>query len=220
MSVCVKICGLRDSASIAAAVTAQADMIGFVFYPRSPRAVSFAEAASLAIPVPMQIQKVALVVNADDDFLTELCATLTPDLIQVHGSETPARVAEIKQRTAVPVMKAIAVASPDDVQKAASYDGIADRILFDAKPPESNANALPGGNGESFDWQLMTAWRGHTPWMLSGGLTGDNVGTAMAVSNAPGVDTSSGVEDKPGIKNPDRIKAFVAAARAAAVAAN
>ena len=216
MAICVKICGLRDPASIDAAITAGADMIGFVFFPRSPRSLTFEEAASLAKTVPAAVQKVALVVNADDAFLTAMCAALNPDLIQVHGSETPQRVADIKALTAVPVMKAIAVSQPEDVQRAAAYEGIADHILFDAKPPQDDAKALPGGNGTSFDWQLMTAWHGRTPWMLSGGLTSANVGAAIAISGAPGVDTSSGVEDQPGQKSAAKIAAFVAAARAAA----
>ena len=211
----VKICGVNDAAAARAAGEAGAWMIGFVFYPPSPRAVTPARAAELARDLPEGVVRVALLVDADDALVDAVAATGVVDVLQLHGHETPARVAAIRARTGLPVMKALAVAERADVEAAAAYDGVADRILFDAKPPKGMAGALPGGNGLSFDWRLLDGLALATPWMLSGGLDAGNVASAIRLTGARAVDASSGVEDLPGVKSPDKIRAFVAAAKAA-----
>ncbi len=211
----VKICGVNDAAAARAAGEAGAGMIGFVFYPPSPRAVTPARAAELARDLPEGVLRVALLVDADDALVDAVAATGVVDVLQLHGHETPARVAAIRARTGLPVMKALAVAERADVEAAAAYDGVAYRILFDAKPPKGMAGALPGGNGLSFDWRLLDGLALATPWMLSGGLDAGNVASAIRLTGARAVDASSGVEDRPGVKSPDKIRAFVAAAKAA-----
>lgn len=215
MSPEIKICGLTDGAMLAAAADAGATMAGFVFYPRSPRAVDLETAAELAAVTPPGLSKVALVVDLDDRQLRDIAGALVPDLVQVHGGESPARTAAIEDLLGLPVMKAVAVADGADIARARAYVGHASRILFDAKPPTGTADALPGGNGIQFDWRLLADWDDDLPWMLSGGLDSDNVAAAMRISRAPGVDTSSGVEQRPGVKDAAKIAAFVAAARAA-----
>ena len=209
----VKICGLRTVADVMAAADAGASYVGFVLFPKSPRNVTIDEAAALAIEVPMGVAKVALVVNADDAFLDALTAKVPLDMLQLHGSETPARVAEVKARYSLPVMKAIGISTAADLEKIDTYAAVADQLLIDAKPPK-DAN-LPGGNGNAFDWQLLAGRKYWTkPWMLVGGLTMDNVASAIATTGATQVDLSSGVESAPGVKDPALIHAFIAAARA------
>ena len=216
MSVKVKICGLNSPQAAAATAEAGADYAGFMFYPPSPRYVAPEDAARLAGILPASVARVPVTVNADDDQLAEIVAALKPDLLQLHGAETPERVRAVRERFSLPVMKAIAVAAPEDVEAAALYEEVADLLLFDAKPPKSMPNALPGGNGLAFDWALIAGYRSSLPWMLSGGLTVDLVGEAIRLTGAQIVDVSSGVEDRPGVKNPDLIHAFVRTAKAAA----
>jgi phosphoribosylanthranilate isomerase len=209
----VKICGLRTGADVAAAACAGAFYVGFVFYPKSPRNVSFQEAAALAVDVPMGIAKVALVVNADDAFLDGLTAAVPLDMLQLHGSETPTRVAEVKARYGLPVMKAVGIADASDLAQIDAYAAVADQLLIDAKPPK-NAD-LPGGNGLAFDWTLLAGRKYWTvPWMLAGGLTADNVAEAVRLTGATQVDVSSGVEGSVGVKDAGLIAAFLAAAQA------
>jgi phosphoribosylanthranilate isomerase len=209
----VKICGLRTGADVAAAASAGASYVGFVFYPKSPRNVSFREAAALAVDVPMGVAKVALVVNADDAFLDGLTAAVPLDMLQLHGSETPTRVAEVKARYGLPVMKAVGIADASDLAQIDAYAAVADQLLIDAKPPK-NAD-LPGGNGLAFDWTLLAGRKYWTvPWMLAGGLTADNVAEAVRLTGATQVDVSSGVEGLVGVKDAGLISAFLAAAQA------
>jgi phosphoribosylanthranilate isomerase len=209
----VKICGLRTGADVAAAASAGASYVGFVFYPKSPRNVSFQEAAALAVDVPMGVAKVALVVNANDAFLDDLTAAVPLDMLQLHGSETPTRVAEVKARYGLPVMKAVGIADASDLAQIDAYAAVADQLLIDAKPPK-NAD-LPGGNGLAFDWTLLAGRKYWTvPWMLAGGLTADNVAEAVRLTGATQVDVSSGVEGSVGVKDAGLISAFLAAAQA------
>ncbi|WP_299656161.1 phosphoribosylanthranilate isomerase [uncultured Tateyamaria sp.] len=205
----VKICGLRRPEHVTAAVRAGATYVGFVFFPKSPRNISVADARALAVEVPPGVAKVALVVNADNAFLDELIANVPLDMVQLHGSETPERVAEIKARYGLPVMKAVGVGSAADLPDLDAYMRVADQILVDAKPPK-NAD-LPGGNGLAFDWRLIAGRRWPVPWMLAGGLNADNVAEAVALTGAPQVDISSGVESAPGDKDSDLIRDFMAA---------
>ncbi|MEQ9331878.1 phosphoribosylanthranilate isomerase [Thalassobaculum sp.] len=213
--VLVKICGLNDPAAVRAAAEAGADMVGFMFYPRSPRAVTPARVAELARGLPAGIVRVAVLVDPDDALVDAVTATGVIDLLQLHGRETPERILALKARTGLPVMKVLPVADRADVEAAAAYDGVVDRIMFDARPPKDMAGALPGGNALSFDWRLLVGLRLATPWTLAGGLTVENVAEAVRLTGAGSVDTSSGVEDRPGVKSPDKIRAFVAAAKAA-----
>ena len=208
-----KICGLSRTEDVAAAAKGGAAYMGFVFFQKSPRAVTPAVAGALAAEVPPGICKVGLFVNMDDADLDAVLAAVPLDMLQLHGSETPERVAQIKARTGLPVMKALAIAEAGDLAAARAYEKVADWLLFDAKPPKSLANALPGGNGLVFDWTLLTGFESACPWMLSGGLDADNVAEAVRISGARAVDVSSGVESEPGLKDPDRIRAFAASAR-------
>ncbi len=211
MSVRVKICGIKDEAALFAAVESRADLLGFVFYPKSPRFLTPEAAAPLATYIRGVAASVALVVDADDATLDEIMAIVNPDMLQLHGQETPSRVREVRRRYAKPVMKAIAVASPADVEGAAEYLDGADLILFDAKPPKGTV--LPGGNGVPFDWRLLAGVSGKIPFMLSGGLTADNVAEAVRLTGARAVDVSSGVESSPGVKDPELIHRFLCAAK-------
>lgn len=204
-----KICGLRRPEDVLAAAAAGAHYAGFVFFPRSPRAVTPAEARLLALQVPVGMAKVGLVVDAGDDALAAILAAVPLDMLQLHGRETPDRVAEIRARFGLPVMKAVGVSTAEDVARIADYWPVADQILVDAKaPPDA---ALPGGNGITFDWSLLWNRRWPVPWMLAGGLTAANVGAALAATGARQVDVSSGVESAPGVKDAARIAAFAAA---------
>ena len=212
MSISAKICGLSSEEAVAAAVTGGAAYVGFVFYPPSPRAVSAARAAELCAAVPASVRRVGLFVDADDAAIGAVLDLAPIDILQFHGDESPERVAEAKLRFARPVMKAIPIAGPEDVLGAARYEAEVDLLLFDAKPPR-RVDALPGGNGLAFDWHLIAGRQWHRPWMLSGGLTATLLPEAVRVSGAAAVDVSSGVERRPGEKDPDKIRAFLAAAR-------
>ncbi|WP_199259838.1 phosphoribosylanthranilate isomerase [Paracoccus binzhouensis] len=212
MAVSVKICGLTEAAGLAAAVDAGARYVGFVFFPKSPRHVSPGVAAALAAQVPLGVAKVGLFVNPDDAALDAVLARVPLDLIQLHGAETPARVAEVKARSGLPVMKAVGVAEPQDLDALWDYGLVADMLLIDAKPPKEAV--LPGGNGLAFDWRLLAGRQILKPWLLAGGLTPENVHEAIRLTRAPGVDVSSGVESAPGVKDPERIRSFIARATA------
>ena len=213
MTVEAKICGINDPGALDAAVRGGARYFGLVFYPPSPRSVTVAEAAALAARAPEGIVRVGLFVDPDDETLAATLARVPLDLLQLHGSEAPRRVAEIRARFARPVMKAIKVAREADLDEVAAYAGVVDRLLFDAKAPKTMKGALPGGNALAFDWQLIAGRVWPKPWMLSGGLDAGNLAEAVAVTGAGAVDVSSGVEDRPGRKNLDKIAAFLAAAR-------
>jgi phosphoribosylanthranilate isomerase len=213
MTPVVKICGLSTAATLDAALDAGADMVGFVFFSKSPRHIDWATARALGRQAQGRAEIVALSVDADDDTLGRIVDSLSPDLMQLHGSETPARVREIAALCARPTMKAVGVATHGDLAAAQAYEAVADHLLIDAKPPKGAV--LPGGNGRPFDWSLTREFRPSVPWLLSGGLDPDTVEAAIALSRARGVDVSSGVESAPGVKEPTRIRAFVAAARRA-----
>ena len=206
----VKICGLRTVADVAAVAAAGAAYAGFVFFERSPRHLSVAQAAELALAAPVGLAKVALVVDAPDAVLDAIVEGVPLDMLQLHGHETPERVAEVRARYGLPVMKAVGVADEGDLAALFDYSTVADQILVDAKPPKGAA--LPGGNGLSFDWRLVAQRRWLRPWMLAGGLTADNVAEAVRLTNARQVDVSSGVESAPGQKDAAKIAAFVRAA--------
>ena len=210
----VKICGLTTPADIDAAVAAGARYLGFVFFARSRRAVTTDTAAALALSVPPGVMRVGLFVDADNDFLGSVLNRVPLDMIQLHGAETPARVAEVKARFGLPVMKAIGVSGPGDLGALWDYGLVADQLLIDAKAPKDAA--LPGGNGVAFDWRLLVGRKWLKPWMLAGGLTPENVAQAIRLTGAPAVDVSSGVERAPGVKDPALIRAFVTAASTAA----
>ena len=213
MDVRVKICGLREEAHVAAAVEAGARYVGFVFFANSPRNVTVDVAARLAATVPPGVAKVALVVDATDADLDAIVAAVPLDMLQLHGNESPDRVAEIRARYGLPVMKAVGIAGPEDVEKIALYGKVADQILVDAKAPKGAA--VPGGNGLAFDWTLIARKYWPCPWMLAGGLTPENVAEAIRLTGARQVDVSSGVETAPGVKDAGLVRAFVAAAQAA-----
>lgn len=197
------------------AAAAGARWLGFVFFPRSPRHVSAERAAALAVEVPVGLMRVGLFVNPDDALLDRTLAQVPLDMIQLHGGESPSRVAEVRARTGLPVMKAIGVADPGDLDAIWDYGLVADQLLIDAKPPRDAA--LPGGNGLAFDWRLLVGRRFLKPWMLAGGLTAQNVAEAVRLTRAPAVDVSSGVESARGVKDAGMMRAFVAAATAPVV---
>lgn len=207
-AVAAKICGINSPNSMQAALDGGARYVGLVFFPRSPRNVSVSVAAELSRMARTGTRVVGLFVDPTDDLLDQVTAQVPLDLIQLHGGERPDRVAAIKARFRLPVMKAVKVADKADVDAAASYEPVADLLLFDAKPP-SNVSSLPGGNGLSFDWSLLTGRTWQRPWMLSGGLDPANVADAIRATGARAVDVSSGVEERPGLKDPARIKAFL-----------
>ena len=211
MPVQAKICGITTPEAMQAAVEGGARFVGLVFFPKSPRYVAPALAADLARAVPTGVRVVGLFVDPEDEELEHVLASVPIDMIQLHGAETPARVAEIRGRFQMPVVKAIAVAEPADLERARPYEDAADRLLFDAKPPK-NVTALPGGNGIPFDWSLLAGQRWRLPWMLSGGLTPANLAEAVAATGASAVDVSSGVEDRPGHKDPALVARFLEAA--------
>lgn len=212
MPVKVKICGISTAETLEAAIEGGADFIGLVFYSRSPRHVSTGEAARLADQARGRIKIVALTVNADQQLLEEIAGSVNPDYIQAHGGELPSRIAEMQEVTGKPVIKAIRVSGPADVEAGNFYKGAA-WVLYDAKAPETLRDALPGGNGVAFDWSLLGNVRGK--FMLSGGLDADNVAEALRITGAPMVDVSSGVEVMPGRKDPALIRKFIEAAKAA-----
>lgn len=205
-----KICGVSNQAAVAAAAAGGARWIGFVFFPPSPRAVTVEQAAALASEVPPGLGRVGLFVDPDDATLAAFTMQVALDLLQLHGRETPERVAAIRAGFGLPVMKAIKVGSAEDVEAARAYEEVCDLLLFDAKAPGA---ALPGGTGQSFDWTLLAGRRWSKPWMLSGGLDAANVAEAARVTGAAIVDVSSGVESAPGRKDPAAIRAFLDAVR-------
>jgi phosphoribosylanthranilate isomerase len=210
-AVAVKICGLRRAADMAAAAASGARYAGLVFYPRSPRCLTLAEGRDLALAAPPGLAKVALTVDAGDAELAAILAEVPVDILQLHGHESPARVAEVRRRFGLPVMKAVGIAGAEDMDALVAQMRVADMVLVDAKPPAGAA--LPGGNGLAFDWRLIAGRRWPVPWMLAGGLTPETVAQAIALTGARSVDVSSGVESAPGVKDPARIAAFVAAAQ-------
>ncbi|WP_370678175.1 phosphoribosylanthranilate isomerase [Pleomorphomonas sp. PLEO] len=207
----IKICGLSTPESLEWALSAGADLVGFVHFEKSPRHLSVESAAALARRVDGRAKTVVLTVNADDDLLGHLVATIAPDFVQLHGRESPERVAEVRKRFGRPVIKALGIGAAEDVAAALAYADVADLLLYDAKPPKDASR--PGGLGVTFDWSLLEG--APTPFLLSGGLDPTNVGDAVGRVRPPGVDVSSGVESAPGQKDEARIRAFVAAARAA-----
>jgi phosphoribosylanthranilate isomerase len=214
MSFLIKICGLRTPGSVCAALDGGADMIGFVFYDKSLRNIKPYHAHVLSALIAGKAQKVALFVDPTDAMIASVVSVLRPDWLQLHGAEAPERLADIRRAFGIPILKAIGVASADDLARADAYHGFADHLLFDAKPPRNAP--LPGGNGLAFDWMLLRDYSAGTcrrNWLLSGGLTPENVGAAIDLTGAPGVDVSSGVEDEPGEKSSEKIYAFIAAAR-------
>ena len=212
MSIEVKICGLTDTAAVKAAVEGGAAMCGFVFFPASPRNLTPKEAAELTKGVPEGVIRVGLTVDADDALLAEIASVAKVDMVQLHGAETPARTNEVRERFGLPVIKVLAVQGPDDLAAAKAYQGVADRLMFDAKPPKDASR--PGGNARAFDWRVLKNQTFALPWLLAGGLTAENLAEAVKTSGAVAVDVSSGVEDAPGVKNVDKIRAFLAAAAA------
>jgi phosphoribosylanthranilate isomerase len=210
MPIEVKICGLNTRSAVAAAVSGGARYLGFVFFGRSPRYVDPAYAASLASAVPNGVLRVGLVVDAADTTLHEILACVPLDMLQLHGSESPVRVAEVRRRFGLPIMKAIAIARQTDLAAVADYVGICDRLLFDARPAADATR--PGGNALSFDWRLLQGRSWPVPWLLAGGLDADNLAEAVRFSGAAAVDVSSGVEDAPGRKSIDKIRDFLAVA--------
>lgn len=214
MPVEVKICGLSTPETVEGAIAAGADLVGFVFFPRSPRNVTLQQAAALATRARGKARIVTLVVDADDALLSSIAAEVAPDLIQAHGSESPARIAEIARLTGKPVIKAIRVKDDTDIAAAADYSTVASLILYDARAPETLGNALPGGNGHAFDWGLLEGEK-RPAFMLAGGLTPENVAEAIRVTGAPVVDVSSGVESAPGVKDIGLIRKFIEAAKSA-----
>ena len=209
MSVQAKICGLSTGDALHAAIRGGARFVGFVLYPASRRNVTPELAAALAALVPEGVTRVGLFVDPTDALLSGVLARASLDLLQLHGSEDPRRVADIKARFGKPVMKAIPIAGPEDPQAAVPYLDVADWLLFDAKPPRGDPKALPGGNGLAFDWQLLGGRSWSKPWMLSGGLTAKNVAEAVGTTHARVVDVSSGVEIRPGIKDLGKIAEFL-----------
>lgn len=215
-NVSVKICGLKDQASVEAAVDAGARHLGFNFFAKSPRSVGIDLAAELASVVPVGVAKVALVVNADDPELDRIVRGVALDMLQLHGSESPERVAELRHRYGLPVMKAVGISGPDDLSAIDDYADAADQLLIDAKAPKGAV--LPGGNGVQFDHRLIAGRKYWTvPWMLAGGLTPENVHEAIRLTGARQVDVASGVEITPGVKDADMMRAFVSAAQASVI---
>jgi phosphoribosylanthranilate isomerase len=206
----VKICGLRSAADVQAATDAGAAYVGFVFFPRSPRNVAPEMARDAALATPVGVAKVALTVDADDAMLDAILRTVPLDMLQLHGHETPERVAQVRARHGLPVMKVIGVATEADLAEVDRYAKVADQLLIETKPAPG---ALPGGNGVPFDWTLLSGRRWPLPWMLAGGLNLTNIAEAIRISGARQVDLSSGVESAPGVKDYGKIAAFMAAVK-------
>ena len=212
MPVVAKICGLMTSEAVEAAVEGGAAMCGFVFFPPSPRSLSVEEAAGLTGLVPEGVTPVALTADADDILLRAITEEAGVGMLQLHGHETPEQTARISDKFGLAVMKVLPIASADDVVAAHAYEGVCDRLMFDAKPPEGATR--PGGNALAFDWELLSGRDWDVPWTLAGGLTADTVSEAVRISGARMVDVSSGVEDAPGVKNTAKIRAFLDAVKA------
>jgi phosphoribosylanthranilate isomerase len=215
MPLTIKICGLMTPEALDVALESGADLVGFVFFPPSPRNIGWEVARTLGPRVRGRAGKVALTVNATDDKLRAIIEALAPDMLQLHGNETPERVGVVRSKFGLPVMKALPIADRGDLSPIRSYAQVADRILFDARPPQDATR--PGGLGRPFDWTLLKGIKIGVPFMLSGGLDADNVAEAISITRAPGVDVSSGVERSPGVKDPAKIRAFIRAARSSDV---
>lgn len=213
MSLDIKICGLRTPETLDVALRCGASHVGFIFFPKSPRNLEPQEAGTLRKAAEGRAKAVAVVVDGDDAFLDRIVTQMQPDMLQLHGKETPQRVAELRERYELPVMKAFAVSEAADLARIDPYRGIADRFLLDARPPAGSA--LPGGNGVPFDWRLLAALDPGIDYMLSGGLNAANIGDALALANPPGIDVSSGVETAPGVKDAAMIEVFFKAVAAA-----
>ncbi len=208
----IKICGLSTEQAVTSAIDAGAEMIGFIFFEKSPRHLDIEAAAQLAQLAGNRVAKVAVTVNADDGYLDEIVASVRPDFLQLHGNESPQRVTELKKRHGLRVIKAFAIRQAADFDKLEPYEGIADKFLLDAKAPEGSV--LPGGNGVSFDWRLLGQLHTPTPYLLSGGLDELNIATALEISGAKSIDVSSGVESAPGVKDIAKIATFIKTVRA------
>ena len=206
----IKICGLRTEEALAAALAGGASHVGFIFFPKSPRNIEPAKAGRLRRLASGKAKAVAVTVDADDATLDTIVKTVAPDLLQLHGSESPARMAAIKARYRLPLMKALPVREKADLDRVPDYAGVADRLLFDAKPPKGAE--LPGGNGMAFDWRVLSDIDPAVPYMLSGGLNAGNIAEALAIARPSGIDISSGVESAPGVKDVDKMAAFLKAA--------
>jgi phosphoribosylanthranilate isomerase len=206
----VKICGIRTRADAVAAAEAGAAYVGLVFYERSPRGLTLGDARWIAEGVPQSLLRVVLTVDADDELLDAIASTVPFEMLQLHGRESPERVAAVRERYGLPVMKAVGVRGEEDLEALREYEQASDQLLVDARPPKDADR--PGGTGTAFDWRLIQGRRWRTPWMLAGGLTPENVAEAVRETAADQVDVSSGVESRPGEKDPDRIAAFVRAA--------
>lgn len=211
MPVSVKICGLNTVESVGAAISGGADMVGFVFFPASPRAIAPGQLVGLVADVPAQVTRVGLFVNASEDAIESVVSTGGIDMLQLHGGETPDDVIRLKKRFGLPVMKAIAVSDTHDLDAARIYEPVVDRLLFDARPPKGASR--PGGNALAFDWRLMKGVSWSVPWLLAGGLSAQNLAEAVQISGASAVDVSSGVEDAPGLKSVVKIDEFLALAK-------
>ena len=211
MAIAAKICGVNSAPAAAAAIAGGAAFVGFVFFAASPRNLTLDQAADLAQLIPAPVQKVGVFVDPSDRELEDVLSAARLDMIQLHGSESTVRIGEIRRNTGLNVMKAIRVAEAGDLKAGLEFQEVADWLLFDAKPPKTMASALPGGNALAFDWTLLKGRAFSRPWMLSGGLTPENVVQAAGAAGADAVDVSSGVEDRPGVKNPEKILAFLAA---------
>ncbi len=213
MALLIKICGLSEPATLAAALEAGADLVGFVIFEKSPRHVPLDYAGALVRRVAGRARTVALTVDADDATLAAVAEAVRPDILQLHGHESVARVAQVRARFGLPVMRALGLATRDDLAQIAAFDAVADHLLFDARPPAGAGT--PGGNGATFDWSLLDGIATRRPYLLAGGLTAENVGDAVRGTQAPGLDVSSGVESAPGVKDAAKIARFIARARAA-----
>lgn len=212
MSLDIKICGLRTEETLLAALAGGASHVGFIFFPKSPRYVEPERAGELRKLASGRAGAVTVTVDADDAFLDRIVTAVQPDMLQLHGKETPERAAELKARYRLPIMKALAISEAADLEKLKPFLGIADRFLFDAKPP--NGSELPGGNGVSFNWHILSNLDASVDYMLSGGLNAGNIGDALHLANPPGIDISSGVERAPGVKDVALIEEFFRAIRA------
>ncbi|QOF69111.1 phosphoribosylanthranilate isomerase [Aminobacter sp. SR38] len=213
MALDIKICGLSTAETFDAALGNGASHVGFIFFAKSPRNVSPALAGQLRQAATGRAEAVAVTVDADDAFLDAIVAAVKPDMLQLHGKEAPERVADVRARYGLPVMKAFSIREAQDFDAIVPYGGVADRLLFDAKPPAGSE--LPGGNGVSFDWRLLAGLDASVDYMLSGGLNAANIGDALRLANPPGIDISSGVESAPGVKDAALIDNFFRAVRAA-----
>lgn len=213
MALSIKICGLRTPESLDVALESGADQVGFVFFPPSPRNLGFELARTLGQRVKGRAGKVALTVDANDTMLLDIVEALKPDMLQLHGKESPERVGVIRARFGIPVMKALPISARADLSPIRLYANVADRLIFDARPPQDATR--PGGLGRAFDWTLLKGADAGVPFMLSGGLDASNVAEALRITRAPGVDVSSGIESAPGVKDPDKIRGFIRAARMA-----